>query len=68
MKKQILPLAAMERLMKKCGAERVSEDAKEELREVLEDVAEQVTQEAVKMAAHAKRKTVRSEDVKLASK
>tara|TARA_Y100000031_G_C8243653_1_gene396949 strand:- start:1021 stop:1227 length:207 start_codon:yes stop_codon:yes gene_type:complete len=68
MEKNILPLAAMERLLKKYGAERVSEDAKEELREVLEDVAEQVTQEAVKFAAHAHRKTIRSSDVKLASK
>ena len=32
---KILPLAAMEKLLKKCGAPRVSEDAKEAMKEVL---------------------------------
>ena len=68
MAKHVLSLAAMEHLLKVHGAERVSEDAKEELRDVLEDVAEQVTQEAIKFAAHAQRKTVRADDIKLASK
>ncbi|MEK6826549.1 MAG: histone-like protein, partial [Nanoarchaeota archaeon] len=39
MSTNILPLAAMERLLKKYGASRVSEDAKVVLRDVLEEKA-----------------------------
>ena len=69
MARGILPLAAMEALLKKKGgAARVSDSAKEALREILEDLAEQIGQKAVKMASHAGRKTVKGEDIKLASK
>ena len=68
MARHILPAAAMEKLLKKCGANRVSEDAKEALRDVLEDFAEKVSKKAVDLAAHSGRKTVKSSDVKLASK
>ena len=68
MEKHTLPLAAMEKLMKNVGAERVSEDAKEELRNVLEDIAEEVSQNAIKLALHAGRKTVKGSDIKLAAK
>lgn len=64
----ILPVAAMERLLKKAGAARVSEDAKEALREVLEDVAQNFGEKAVKFAAHSGRKTVKASDVRLAAK
>ena len=64
----ILPLAAMEKLLKKAGAPRVSEDAKEALREVLEEVAQELGEKAIKFAQHSGRKTVKSSDVKLASK
>lgn len=65
---KILPLAAMEKLLKKCGAARVSEDAKEAMKEVLEEYGEQIGQKAVRMAQHSGRKTVKSSDVKLAVK
>lgn len=65
---KILPLAAMEKLLKKCGAPRVSEDAKEALKEVLENYGEEVGQKAVKMAEHAGRKTVKAEDIRMALK
>jgi len=68
MKRDILPLAAMEKLLKKCGASRVSEDAKEAMREVLQQMAEGVGNKAVTYAQHSGRKTVKSSDVKLASK
>ena len=64
----ILPAAAMEKLLKKVGAPRVSQGAKESLREVLENYGEQIGDKAVKLAAHSGRKTVKSEDVKLAVK
>lgn len=64
--KKDIPLAAMERLLKKAGAERVSEDAKEELRNALEEYAIKLGQDANKYSLHAGRKTVKAEDVKLA--
>jgi len=66
--KKILPLAAMEKLLKKCGAPRVSEDAKEALKTVLEEYGEEIGEKAVKAALHAGRKTVKAVDIKLATK
>lgn len=64
----ILPLAAMEKLLKKAGAARVSEGAKEAMREVLEDHAAQLGEKAIRFAQHSGRKTVKGSDVKLAVK
>ena len=66
--KNVLPLAAMEKLLKNCGAPRVSEDAKEALREALEDYGEMLGERAVKIAQHSGRKTVKAGDIKLAIK
>ncbi|MFH1316346.1 MAG: histone [Candidatus Woesearchaeota archaeon] len=66
--KKLLPLAAMEKILKRCGAERVSDKAKASLKEIIEDIAEEIAQNAVRYAHHAGRKTVKSGDVKLAAK
>ncbi len=66
MARTILPLAAMEKLLKKAGAARVSEDAKDELRVLLEDYAEELGKKAVKFSEHSGRKTVKASDVRLA--
>ena len=58
----------MYRIMKKSGAERVSDDAADELRKVVEDVAERIAKNAVDLSIHAGRKTIKPEDVRLASK
>jgi histone H3/H4 len=68
MAKRLLPLAAMEKILKQCGAERVSDKAKAALKNVVEDVAEEIALNAVKLANHAGRKTVKTEDIKLAAK
>ena len=68
MTKRLIPLAAMEKIMKQAGAERVSDKAKVALKGVLEDIAEEIAGNAVKLAMHAGRKTVKSGDIKLAAK
>ena len=58
----------MYRILKKSGAQRVSDESAVELRRVIEEIAEAVAKNAVALASHAGRKTVKAEDVKLASK
>ncbi|MGM5479851.1 MAG: histone family protein [Nanobdellota archaeon] len=65
--KNAIPLASMERILKKAGAQRVSEESKVALRQVLEDISMELGEEAIKLAAHAGRKTVKAEDIRLAS-
>ncbi|MDQ3869047.1 MAG: NFYB/HAP3 family transcription factor subunit [Thermoproteota archaeon] len=61
-------LATMYRLIKKSGAERVSDEAADELRKVLEDIADRIARQAVDLSVHAGRKTIKSEDIRLAAK
>ena len=68
MKSSELGLSAMYRILKKSGAQRVSDESAVELRRVIEEIAEAVAKNAVDMSNHAGRKTVKAEDVKLASK
>jgi len=68
MSKRLLPLAAMEKILKSVGADRVSDKAKVALKNIVEDVSEEITQDAVKFAMHAGRKTVKAGDIKLAAK
>ncbi|MCS7364238.1 MAG: histone family protein [archaeon GB-1867-035] len=63
-----LPLAPVDRLIRKAGASRVSENAAEALREILEEIAIEVSREAIELANHAERKTVTADDIKLAAK
>ena len=66
MDKRLLPLAAMEKILKQCGAERVSDKAKAALKEIVEDKAEKIAEKAVRLAVHAGRKTIKASDIKLA--
>ena len=62
----ILPLAPVERIIRKAGADRVSEYASVELAKTLEDYGIEVSREAIMLAKHANRTTVKEEDIRLA--
>ena len=68
MKASELGLSAMYRILKKSGAERVSGESANELRRVIDEIAEAIAKNAVEDANHAGRKTVKADDIKLASK
>lgn len=63
-----LAIAAMHRICKKAGAERVSESAAIQMAKVLEEIGVRIGREAVDFAMHAGRKTVKAEDVEIAAK
>ena len=68
MSSRLLPLAAMEKILRQSGADRVSDKAKEALKNTMEDLADEIATKAVNLAKHAGRVTVKASDVKLASK
>ncbi|MGE5782253.1 MAG: histone family protein [Nitrososphaerales archaeon] len=61
-------LAVMSRLIKKAGADRVSDEAANELRLILEEIAIEISKTAILLSSHARRKTIKSEDILLAYK
>ena len=61
-------MAAMDKLMRKAGAARVSDSAKEALADVLEDIGVGLSTEALTFSQHAGRKTIIAADIKLASR
>lgn len=63
---KMISLNAMEKILKKHGAKRVSEDAKVTLKEILEEHAKIISKRSILLAKHANRDTVRREDVLLA--
>ena len=63
-----LAIAAMHRIIKKAGAERVSESACKELSQVLEKSGIEIGKVAIEFMMHAGRKTVRGKDIKIAAK
>lgn len=63
-----IPTAPIDRLMRKAGANRVSEAANKKMVDALEDYTEEVARKAVDIARHSGRKTVKAEDIKLALK
>ncbi len=63
-----LQIAPMHRIIKKAGAERVSEEAADELRKALEEIGVRISKEALDFTRHAGRKTVKQEDIQIAVK
>jgi len=68
MKDSCLSNAAVHKLIELAGADRVGDDAVEELRKVLEEIAIYIGKDAVELASHARRRTVKLEDINLAIK
>ena len=64
----VIAVAPMHRLCKKSGAERVSEEAAKELAKALEDIGVKIAKEALDYAMHAQRKTVKAEDIEIATR
>jgi histone H3/H4 len=62
-----LSLSAVERIMKKAGAERISADATETLGVLMEEYGIFLAKEAKKMSDHAGRKTLRGSDIQMAA-
>jgi len=63
-----MPIAPVEKLLRKAGADRVSNSASEALSSILEDIGGEISRRAAALSAHAGRRTVKEEDVKMAVK
>lgn len=63
-----LPLAAVDRIIRKASGRRVSENAAQALAEILEEIGIKIAREASTLAEHAGRRTVRDSDIRLAAK
>jgi len=61
----MLPIAAIERIVRKAGIERISAGAIEEISKTVEEIGAELALEAAQAARHAKRKTILKEDIKL---
>lgn len=61
-----IPIAPVDRIMRKAGASRVSEEAAKAMADELYQYCMEIGFEAAKLAQHAGRKTVTPDDVKLA--
>jgi histone H3/H4 len=68
MKNPELSIAPMHRICKKAGASRVSEAAAKALAKELDDIGIKIAKEAIDYAMHAGRKTVKAEDIEIASR
>jgi len=64
---EFLSLNAMNKIMRRAGAPRVSDKAKEALALVLEQKGLEIAQEAKKLSEHAGRKTIIDKDIQLAT-
>jgi DNA-binding protein len=63
-----ISVAPMHRICKKAGADRVSEEATKELAKVLETIGVKIAKEALDYAVHARRKTIKAEDIEIATR
>jgi histone H3/H4 len=62
-----IKVAPMHKLIKRAGAERVSEESAVALGKALEDIGVKVAKEALDFAKHAGRKTIKARDIEIAA-
>ena len=62
-----LKIAPMHKLIKRAGADRVSEESAIALGKVLEEMGIKIASEAIDYAKHAGRKTVKAKDIDIAA-
>jgi histone H3/H4 len=62
------PLLPLEKIAKKAGAERISTSALKEMKAVLLEMSDKIAAEAVAASHHAKRVTVKREDISMATR
>ena len=62
-----LPLAPVERVMRRAGAERVSSDAVRAVADKAQALIEEITVESIGLSKHAGRKTITKADIEFAS-
>jgi len=63
-----ISLLSIERIAKKNNIRRITRSAVHELRDMIEEEAVNISEDAVRLSKHANRRTIISEDIKLASK
>ncbi len=63
----MISLLSLERIAKKTGIRRISKEALEELREIISEEGMRIAEKSVKLSAHANRRTVMQDDIRLAA-
>ena len=63
-----IAVSAMHRFCKKAGADRVSEAAAKELAKTLDKIGVRIAREALDYAVHDGRKTIKAEDIEIATR
>ena len=67
-KDRIIPVAPIDRLIRKAGAGRVSDKGAERLAQILEEIGDYLAKIAFELTEHTGRKTITDKDVDLAYK
>jgi histone H3/H4 len=62
------PSTPFERVMRKAGAERVSAESIKEMRSLMLEIADKIAAQSIAAAKHAKRVTIKREDILLATR
>ena len=63
-----IKVAPMHKLIKRAGADRVSEESAIALGKALEGIGVKIARESLDFARHAGRKTVKAEDIEIAAR
>jgi histone H3/H4 len=62
------PLSQLEKVARKAGVERISSSALNEMKIALLEMSDKIAQEAVAACNHAKRVTIKREDITMATR